>query len=429
MADESKDLEREKKIDSVMAAVQNTTNVIKIRSEQQKAYNNFKKESQNLTDVSDERFVELMESAQMDDDLHKYLVNGAVLTCTQVTTDPFSIPHTGQFYVDEIPDMNTHLYTTLNVAENPIEINGRAYATVNDTIKGFNIHPFTGNCRVPASGAEAERIMLWQEFGIVDGKQLSQAGVKGGVCQCLMNLNEQWDNMFFKDGDGCIDRIDTDPNGYPVAAKGITRTSVLFCKHGGLIVPVTSGQDPVTRKRTIGGYEFQYDWMKEIPGKDRYVTEDALRKVVEISTELQINPDDLMAVMAFESWLDPHLRIGSGACGLIQFTNIAIEQINIDNNTKYTKDSIEQMDMMEQLDVVYLYLKPHIGKMKDLEDLYVAVLASKKVGEEIVYSKDKEFKEYNNNSGLDINKDGSITKAEATQKVIQRRDDYFCYED
>ena len=48
MADESKDLEREKKIDSVMAAVQNTTNVIKIRSEQQKAYNNFKKESQNL---------------------------------------------------------------------------------------------------------------------------------------------------------------------------------------------------------------------------------------------------------------------------------------------------------------------------------------------------------------------------------------------
>ena len=52
MADESKDLEREKKIDSVMAAVQNTTNVIKIRSEQQKAYNNFKQESQNLTDVS-----------------------------------------------------------------------------------------------------------------------------------------------------------------------------------------------------------------------------------------------------------------------------------------------------------------------------------------------------------------------------------------
>lgn len=94
-------------------------------------------------------------------------------------------------------DMNTHLYTILNVAENPIEINDRAYATVNDTIKGFNIQPFTGNCQVPASGAEAERIMLWQDFGIVDGKQLSQAGVKGGVCQCLMNLNEQWDNMFF----------------------------------------------------------------------------------------------------------------------------------------------------------------------------------------------------------------------------------------
>lgn len=154
-----------------------------------------------------------------------------------------------------------------------------------------------------------------------------------------------------------------------------------------------------------------------------------MRKVVEISAELKINPDDLMAVMAFESWLNPHIQIGAGACGLIQFTNIAIEQINIDNNTSYTKESIKQMDMVEQLDVVYLYLKPHIGKMKDLGDVYVAVLASKRVGKEIIYSKDDDFTEYDNNKGLDINKDGSITKAEATQKVIQRRDDYFCYED
>ena len=42
--------------------------------------------------------------------------------------------------------------------------------------------------------------------------------------------------------------------------------------------------------------------------------------------------------MAFESWFNPHEQIGDdGACGLIQFTQIAIDQINQDNGTTYTK--------------------------------------------------------------------------------------------
>ena len=38
-----------------------------------------------------ERFEEVIESTVMDDELHKYLVDGAMLTCTQATTEPFSI--------------------------------------------------------------------------------------------------------------------------------------------------------------------------------------------------------------------------------------------------------------------------------------------------------------------------------------------------
>lgn len=92
--------------------------------------------------------------------------------------------------------------------------------------------------------------------------------------------------------------------------------------------------------------------------------------------------------MAFESWFNPHEQIGDdGACGLIQFTQIAIDQINQDNDTTYTKESIKQMDIVEQLDVVYLHLKPNAGKMKNLEDVYVGVFASGKVGAEELYKK------------------------------------------
>lgn len=216
-----------------------------IRSEQNRAYDSFEEESWDLAGITSEEFKKHMESYDEEDDLHKYLVNGAKLTCTQVTYEPFKIPEVGDFGVEEISDMTKHLYTELNVSENPMGINGQPYATVNDTVQGINILPFTGNCRVPANGSEKETIMIQLEYGIRRDGTWKQPGVKG-VCECLMQLNEQWDNMFLADGgDYCINRVDIDTEGKRKSAKGITRTSVLFCKHGGLIVPVTSGQDVV----------------------------------------------------------------------------------------------------------------------------------------------------------------------------------------
>ncbi|MDE5698084.1 MAG: hypothetical protein K2I96_11850 [Lachnospiraceae bacterium] len=177
-------------------------------------------------------------------------------------------------------------------------------------------------------------------------------------------------------------------------------------------------------------YEFKYDWMKEIPRRVNYVTEEALKKVVEISADLEIDPDDLMAVMAFESWFNPHEQIvDGGPCGLIQFTQIAIDQINSDNGTAYTKESIKQMDMVEQLDVVYLHLKPNAGKMKNLEDVYVGVFASTRVKNATLYDINIEPDYYEQNKGLDLNQDGKTTKSEAAKKVIERRDTYFRYDD
>ena len=50
---------------------------------------------------------------------------------------------------------------------------------------------------------------------------------------------------------------------------------------------------------------FQYYWIKEGLPSTPYVNSEFLLKVVEVSQIIQIDPDDLMAVMAFESWLNP----------------------------------------------------------------------------------------------------------------------------
>jgi len=51
---------------------------------------------------------------------------------------------------------------------------------------------------------------------------------------------------------------------------------------------------------------FRYNWKKEGLPSSPYVTDEFLLKVLEIADKLGVDPDDLMAVMAWESWLDPH---------------------------------------------------------------------------------------------------------------------------
>lgn len=53
-------------------------------------------------------------------------------------------------------------------------------------------------------------------------------------------------------------------------------------------------------------YEFKYDWAKEGLPNSENVTQEFLEKVVEIAKKLEIDPDDLLAVMAFESRFNPN---------------------------------------------------------------------------------------------------------------------------
>ena len=171
---------------------------------------------------------------------------------------------------------------------------------------------------------------------------------------------------------------------------------------------------------------FKYNWT------GKCVTEEFKEKVLEISKKLKINPDDLMAVIAFESNFDPSARNpASDATGLIQFIPSTAESLGT------TVEELKNMSAIQQLDYVYEYLKTYSGRMNDIYDVYMAVFLPIAVGKDNNYvlgvkGSEECFpgtdltkgKVYKNNSGLDINKDGIITKEEAVQRVIAKRNQY-----
>lgn len=140
------------------------------------------------------------------------------------------------------------------------------------------------------------------------------------------------------------------------------------------------------------------------------------RKVVAICQRLEMSPDHLMAVMAFETGrsFDPAIRnhAGSGATGLIQF----MPRTAIGLGT--TVEALAQMNALIQLDYVEAYLRSYKGRMRDLPSAYMAVLyprAVDKPGDYVLFRKGS--KAYKLNSGLDGNNSGQITKEEASAKV------------
>lgn len=136
--------------------------------------------------------------------------------------------------------------------------------------------------------------------------------------------------------------------------------------------------------------------------------------------------DDLMACMAWESneTFSPSVKnmAGSGATGLIQF----MPKTAIGLGT--TVDALALMSAEDQLNYVYKYFEPFKGRLKNLGDLYMAILWPAGVGKPDSYAlwnKSTRPTTYRQNAGLDINKDGSITRSEALAKVQQKKDKGF----
>lgn len=124
----------------------------------------------------------------------------------------------------------------------------------------------------------------------------------------------------------------------------------------------------------------------------------------------------LMACIAFETaeTFSPSIQnaAGSGATGLIQFMPKTAQGLGT---------SVEQLTLMnqeEQLEYVKAYFKPYAYRIKSLSDMYMAILMPKYIGKS---DQDVLFADpgvaYRQNSGLDTNRDGKVTKAEASAKV------------
>lgn len=101
-------------------------------------------------------------------------------------------------------------------------------ATVKSHEKGKHILPFECNCVYwPDRDWEIEEIFS----DVEECKKL-------GTCQKLMKLENDWENII-KETD--YESFDTEEG---EQAEVVTMMSMLFCSHGGLITPVTSGQVP-----------------------------------------------------------------------------------------------------------------------------------------------------------------------------------------
>lgn len=124
----------------------------------------------------------------------------------------------------------------------------------------------------------------------------------------------------------------------------------------------------------------------------------------------------LMACMAFETGrtFDPAQKnlAGSGATGLIQF----MPRTAIGLGT--TTEALATMTAVEQLEYVEAYFRPYHRRISTLADMYLAILMPAYVsrpGGAVMFTDGTTA--YRQNSGLDANSDGNITKDEAAQRV------------
>lgn len=152
------------------------------------------------------------------------------------------------------------------------------------------------------------------------------------------------------------------------------------------------------------------------------VTQEFKDSVRWIAEALQLpgtdGPNWLMACMAFESGrsFNPAIKnaAGSGAVGLIQFMPTTAKSLGT------SIDALAKMTPVQQLNYVFKYFSPQKGKLKNLGDVYMAILWPAGVGKDdsyVLWNKDTKPTTYRQNAGLDVNKDGNILRGEALAKI------------
>lgn len=132
--------------------------------------------------------------------------------------------------------------------------------------------------------------------------------------------------------------------------------------------------------------------------------------------------DDLMTCMALESGRtfapDVKNMAGSGATGLIQFMPATARSLGT------SVQALEAMTAEDQLNYVYKYFRPFKGRLQNLGDVYMAILWPAAVGRPdsyVLWEKGKRPTTYRQNAGLDVDRDGRITRGECLSKLRAMR--------
>ena len=180
--------------------------------------------------------------------------------------------------------------------------------------------------------------------------------------------------------------------------------------------------------------EMTYNLPPEVAGDEKFMS-----GIADLSEKYNIPQNDILAMMDFETGgtFDPAQKnlgpdgtpeTGSGATGLIQFTPKTAEGLGT------STDDLSKMSRSEQLEYVDKHFETNLkGRLGDeggdISDLYMSVLFPVAVGKPddfVLFGKGAmegyTGTAYEQNIGLDANKDGSITKVEAAAKVIKLRD-------
>jgi hypothetical protein len=154
-------------------------------------------------------------------------------------------------------------------------------------------------------------------------------------------------------------------------------------------------------------------------------------KTETVAAKLRTDANALMCVMYLESKLNPqsvnmqpgdvlnpYERALKRAVGLIQWMPDTLADYGL------TGQDVYNMDALEQLDLVYRYLKPYTGQMNTLFDVYFAVFFPKAIGKPGTYVLSTPTKSAaviaSQNSGYDVDKNLSIQRWEVEQTIIGR---------
>ena len=166
------------------------------------------------------------------------------------------------------------------------------------------------------------------------------------------------------------------------------------------------------------------EFTDKIKGSDKLVF---LRKLVRISGELKINPNWLLAVMNSEtagtfsaSVKNPY----GGATGLIQFMPATAEWLGTSTTALSRMTRVQQLDFVKK----YYLLNIRSGyQIKTYEDLYLITFYPLSInkpdryifGSEVSIDRARTVAKYN--PGIDIDKNGFITKTEFRQFIYQTK--------